>query len=95
MLTDADLIKTHVARVEVQPQRLVVELTPLQDLQTGETTAERTTVHIPWQKPPSKRRREIVPRTRQHAKMLVPSAPMRVRAWRAVQIGPVSDRHSC
>ncbi len=58
--TDADLIKAHVARVEVQPHRLVVELATPQDLQTGEMTAERTTVHIPWQKPPSKRRREII-----------------------------------
>ena len=54
---DADLIKTHVVRVEVQPHRLVVELmTP----QTEEATAESTTVYIPWQKPPSKRRREII-----------------------------------
>jgi hypothetical protein len=57
---DADLIKTHVARVEVQPHRLVVELTMPQDAQTGDTTAERPIVHIPWQKPPSKRRREII-----------------------------------
>ena len=56
---DADLIKTHVARVEVQSHRLLVELTTPQDLQTEDTTAERTTVHIPWQKP-SKRRREII-----------------------------------
>ena len=57
---DADLIKTHVARVEVQPHRLVVELATPQDLQSEETRAERTTVHIPWQKSPSKRRREII-----------------------------------
>ncbi len=55
-----DLIKTHVARVEVQLDQLVVELKMPPDPQSGEETDKRTTIRIPWQKPPSRRRREII-----------------------------------
>jgi hypothetical protein len=53
-----DLIDTYIARVEIRSGKLVVKL-----VQTGgsKRRARRDlTLHIPWQKPPSKRRREIL-----------------------------------
>ena len=55
-----DLINAYVARVEVQPNRLVVELKKTSELEASEDNSEPIIIHIPWQKPPSKRRREII-----------------------------------
>jgi site-specific DNA recombinase len=70
---DRDLISTHVVRVEVQADQLAVELkAPRQrqtrgrengsppDHESSEQNADRTVLHIPWRKTPSKRRREII-----------------------------------
>jgi site-specific DNA recombinase len=67
---DRDLISTHVVRVEVQSDQLAVELkAPKQRRNRGrgnasppdhESNADRTVLCIPWQKTPSKRRREII-----------------------------------
>ena len=59
-----DLINAHVARVVVQPNILVVELKRTSDPDASEEDSEPTTIHVPWQKPPSKKQREIlVPRS--------------------------------
>jgi DNA invertase Pin-like site-specific DNA recombinase len=70
---DRDLISTHVVRVEVRADQLAVELkAPKQrptrgrrngsppDHESSEQDADRTVLHIPWRKIPSKRRREII-----------------------------------
>lgn len=70
-----DLINAHVARVEVQPGRLVVELKRTSESQDSEDESELIVIHVPWQKPPSKKRREIlVPRS------AVPSNDRPIRA---------------
>jgi site-specific DNA recombinase len=70
---DRDLISSRVVRVEIQADQLAVELkTPKQrqsrgrrnasppDHESSEQDADRTVLHIPWRKTPSKRRREII-----------------------------------
>jgi DNA invertase Pin-like site-specific DNA recombinase len=69
---DRDLINAHVVRVEVQSNQLAVELKAPKhrqsrggngsppDHQSSDQDADRTVLHIPWQKTPSKRRREII-----------------------------------
>jgi len=64
-IDDRDLISTHVVRVEVQADHLAVELkAPKQRPPRGRGNraqeADRTVLLIPWQKQPSKRRREII-----------------------------------
>ncbi len=59
-IQNRELILTYVTRVEVQTDQLVVELASPTRQQDNESTADRKVVHIPWQKPPSKRRREII-----------------------------------
>jgi site-specific DNA recombinase len=58
-IDDRNLISTHVARVEVQPEQLVIQLE-----QAGKANrrniAKHDVLHIPWQKTPSTRRREIL-----------------------------------
>jgi site-specific DNA recombinase len=70
---DRDLINTHVVRVEVQTDQLAVELkaakqgsprggatgTPPSH-EPDEPEGDGTILLVPWQKPPSKRRREIM-----------------------------------
>jgi site-specific DNA recombinase len=70
---DRDLISSHVARVEVRADQLAVELKapkqgqtrargngPPPDHESSDQDPDRTVLHIPWQKTPSKRRREII-----------------------------------
>jgi DNA invertase Pin-like site-specific DNA recombinase len=70
---DRDLISTHVVRVEVRADRLAVELKAPKhgrargrgtgsppDHESSEQDADRTVLHVPWRKTPSKRRREII-----------------------------------
>ena len=60
-IDDRSLVYTHVARVEVQPDRLVIQLA-----EAPKTKANRkqprldSTLHVPWQKTPARRRREIL-----------------------------------
>ncbi|MGA8156835.1 MAG: recombinase family protein, partial [Rhodoplanes sp.] len=70
---DGDLIRTHVARVNVQADHLAIELRrpkqgqpPSREHGTvpsrdgGELEADRIVHRVPWKKPPSRRRREII-----------------------------------
>jgi hypothetical protein len=56
---DRSLVDTHVARVEVRPEQLVIQLTPTQKT-NGKGARTVRTFHVPWHKTPSKRRREIL-----------------------------------
>jgi hypothetical protein len=62
---DGTLLQTHVERVEIQTNRLVVTLKPEATKPSntarsakGKTAA--TIIHVPWTKPPTKRGRDIV-----------------------------------
>jgi site-specific DNA recombinase len=59
-ITDADLIATHIARVDVTPDHLAVRLTVMSD-EENETQANAISLVVPWRKPPSKQPREIIP----------------------------------
>jgi site-specific DNA recombinase len=54
------LIRLHVARVVVKSDHLVIELKSRNEDRNGERTSRRKTIRIPWLKPPSKRRRELL-----------------------------------
>jgi site-specific DNA recombinase len=56
---DGELIRAHVARVEVQPGQLVIHLAQTQETDGTEARVDGI-LHVPWHKPPSKRRREIL-----------------------------------
>jgi site-specific DNA recombinase len=70
--SDQDLISTHIARVDVKPDHLAVQLSGKPDQQGGERDqalsrkgrardhANPNIMVIPWRKPPSKRPREII-----------------------------------
>jgi len=69
---DQDLISTHIARVDVKPDHLAVQLSGNPDQQGGKRDqalsrkggardhANPNIMVIPWRKPPSKRPREII-----------------------------------
>ncbi|MGB6537615.1 MAG: recombinase family protein, partial [Xanthobacteraceae bacterium] len=54
-----DLIATHIARVEVHPERLIVRLLQAEG-PASDSAGSENMLSIPWQKPASKRRREIL-----------------------------------
>jgi DNA invertase Pin-like site-specific DNA recombinase len=56
---DASLIQDHMTRIEVQPDRLVMELVHAPDAST-KRKPRRQQVEVPWRKTPSTRRREIL-----------------------------------
>ncbi len=56
-IDDPTMIARHLARVEIQPQKLIVRLAEIDD--AGIESSDRS-IHIPWQKPPSRCRREIL-----------------------------------
>jgi site-specific DNA recombinase len=70
--SDQDLISTHIARVDVKPDHLAVQLSGKPDQQGGKRDQELSreggmldhtnpnVMVIPWRKPPSKRPREII-----------------------------------
>jgi site-specific DNA recombinase len=58
-IDDRSLVDTHVARVEVQPEQLVIQLAQAEKTNRRGVRAVRT-LRVPWQKTPSKRRREIL-----------------------------------
>jgi site-specific DNA recombinase len=85
---DKDLIRAHVLRVDVQADDWAIELAeakkkpppgteeekpPSRD--SGQLEADRIVLRVPWKKPPSKRRREII--------MPQSTAPQDVRPIRA------------
>jgi site-specific DNA recombinase len=55
---DRLLIEASVVRVEVQPERLLIALAPPPDSDGEQLTA--ATLYVPWRKPPSKQRRELL-----------------------------------
>jgi len=58
-IEDAVIIKTHVARIEVQSNHLLIELTDAKGI-GSKRSRRRSTLRVPWQKTPSRRRREIL-----------------------------------
>ncbi len=54
---DRQLIDTYIVRVEVQPEQLVIHLAQTEQ---HKRAADKGILRVPWQKPPSKRRREIL-----------------------------------
>ena len=58
-LDERAIVKSHVARVEVQPSRLALKLVGSTGTNRAEL-CEDAPLYIPWRKPPSKRRREIL-----------------------------------
>jgi DNA invertase Pin-like site-specific DNA recombinase len=58
-LDDRSLVNTHVARVEVRPEQLVIQLADAQRPDRHGAEADGV-LHVPWQKTPSTRRREIL-----------------------------------
>ena len=57
---DTVLINTHVVRVEVQPDQLVIELTGTGGAKSRRTQKHRNVIEVPWRKTPSTRRREVL-----------------------------------
>jgi site-specific DNA recombinase len=55
---DRGVIDAHVARVEIRPGKLVIKL--VQARRRKRRAPRDVTLHLPWHKPPSKRRREIL-----------------------------------
>jgi DNA invertase Pin-like site-specific DNA recombinase len=58
-IDDRGLINNHVARVEVRPEQLLIELTNTKG-NNPKRTRSRSVLNVPWHKTPSKRRREIL-----------------------------------
>jgi DNA invertase Pin-like site-specific DNA recombinase len=56
---DASIVKTHVIRLEVHADQLIVQLASTQKAKRGRPSADNI-LHVPWQKTPSVRRREIL-----------------------------------
>jgi site-specific DNA recombinase len=56
---DQSFVRDHIARVEVHPDRLVIEF--CEDAPPAKKREQRLQrIDVPWRKPPSKRRREIL-----------------------------------
>ena len=55
---DRQLVSTQVSRVEIRPDEVVIKL--VQGHKSRRQKKSDHTLHIPWRKPPSKRRREIL-----------------------------------
>jgi DNA invertase Pin-like site-specific DNA recombinase len=73
-IEDAILIRTHVARIEVQSDQLVIDLTNTKSVGSARSRS-RNMLKVSWRKTPTKRRREI----------LVPASvpPQNARAMRS------------
>ncbi len=58
---DSDLMAEHVARVEVQPDRLVIRLAAVSNTKAARKRPKaRRILEVPWRKTPSRKRREIL-----------------------------------
>jgi site-specific DNA recombinase len=57
-IDDRSLVYTHVARVEVQPDQLVIHLAEAPE--TKASCEKPSTLQVPWRKTPGRRRREIL-----------------------------------
>jgi site-specific DNA recombinase len=58
-IDDRDLVKTHVARVEVQPEQLIIQLAEAQ-ASDRQKAASNAALQVSWQKTISRRRRAIL-----------------------------------
>lgn len=58
-MVDRKLIETHVARVEVHPDRLIIHLAQASK-PNRQKSMDKTTLTVPWRKAPMTRRREIL-----------------------------------
>jgi site-specific DNA recombinase len=59
LIDDRSLVDAHVARVEVQPKQLLIQLAQAQKT-NRQGSEEVRTLYVPWHKTPSTRRREIL-----------------------------------
>jgi site-specific DNA recombinase len=59
-IEDSVLINTHAVRVEVEPDRLVIELAGTGAAKSRRTQKHRNVIEVPWRKTPSIRRREVL-----------------------------------
>ncbi len=83
-----DLIKMHLNGVEVQAKQLVVKLKATTENQEGEAASANDIIQIPWAKPPSKRRREImIPGSKSTADIQPIRADARARLVAAIARG--------
>jgi site-specific DNA recombinase len=57
-IDDQSLVETHVARVEVQPTQLIIQLAQLE--RSNCKASAESLLHIAWRKAPATRRREIL-----------------------------------
>ena len=55
------LLNDHVSRIEVHPAKLVIEVKSPKASGASDRKPNRRVLHTTWKKPPSKRRREIIP----------------------------------
>jgi site-specific DNA recombinase len=109
--SDAELVRDHVAKVEVHVDRLMLELIPVKG--TGRThQQERVRVEVPWRKMSSVRRREILlPKSltpestrpiRSESRALLVAAIARGRRWldelmtdARARTESIADREGC
>ena len=90
-MSERDLIRDHVSRVEVHSDHLLVTFNPAAEPHASKGDVSPEISRVPWQKPPSKRRREImVPHSatpgdtrpiRAEARSRLVSAIARGRSW--------------
>jgi hypothetical protein len=59
--SSASAVRDHVARIEVGLNTLKVQLSTNADQLKGKSRSAKSTITIPWSKPPSKVAREIIP----------------------------------
>ncbi len=59
-IDDTVLVNTHVVRVEVQPDQLVIELANTAGTKSKRMQKHRNVIEVPWRKTPSTRRREVL-----------------------------------
>lgn len=89
-IDDPTLVHTYIGRVEIQPQQLVIQLEPTQKANSRKKN-EAHVLHVPWQKTPSRRRRELflpngvqpdqAPLNRSETRALLIASIARGRRW--------------
>jgi site-specific DNA recombinase len=79
-IADALLIQDHVVRVEVQSDRLVIELTNEKRIGSRRKRKSHNVIEVPWRKTPSTRRREILTNP-DHIKTSALSVPRAAHSW--------------
>ena len=81
------LLNDHVSRVEVHPAKLVIEVKAPKASEASNYKPKRRVLQIPWKKPPSKRRREIIPPSLSNGK---DSRPIRIET-RATLVAAIAQ----